>query len=330
MIWLAWRQVRIQTWITVALLVAAGAALAVTGAHLATLWRDSGAAACHGTCVQPIEQFLYDVRNTGLSGFYDATTVALWVIPPLFGLFWGAPMVAREVEAGTHRLAWNQSVSRTRWLATKLAVGALAAAAAVTALVIALTFWAHHLDRGAQLAPKLFGVRGVVPVAYAVFAFVLGATAGALLRRTVPAMAATLGVYVAVVASMPLWLRQHIGPVRHTLAPLDVDRVLSLRIGPNMPVDITGVPTVDGWVLSNHTVTADGAPFHAVGDPVACSGDGGFRSCQQWLASLNLRESLTYHPLSSFWPVQFIEAGIFLTLAAALAAVCFTLVRRIS
>ena len=34
--------------------------------------------------------------------------------------FWGAPLVTRELEAGTHRLVWNQSVTRTRWLATKL------------------------------------------------------------------------------------------------------------------------------------------------------------------------------------------------------------------
>ena len=47
------------------------------------------------------------------------------VVPAVVGAFWGAPLVARELEAGTHRLAWNQAVTRTRWLTTKLAVTAL-------------------------------------------------------------------------------------------------------------------------------------------------------------------------------------------------------------
>jgi hypothetical protein len=330
MFWLAWRQVRTQTWIAVALLAAAGVVLAVTGSHLASMWRDSGAAACHGTCEQPIGTFLSSVRASGMGAFYDATTLALYVIPPLFGLFWGAPMVARELEAGTHRLVWNQSVSRTRWLATKLAVGALTAAVATGAVVLALSIWARHLDQNNQLAPKLFGARGTVPIGYAIFAFVLGVTAGTLLRRTVPAMAATLTGYTAAVAVTALWVRRYLVPVKHTLAPLDVNRLLTLRWGPGMPVEITGQPTVSGWVLSNHTVAPNGKPFHAIADPVACGAGASEHSCLQWLGSLDLGESLTYHPPSSFWPLQLIETGIFLALAAAMAAVCFARLRRIN
>ena len=51
-------------------------------------------------------------------------------LPALIGLFWGAPLIARELEAGTHRLVWNQSVTRGRWLAVKLGLIGLAAAAA--------------------------------------------------------------------------------------------------------------------------------------------------------------------------------------------------------
>ena len=46
----------------------------------------------------------------------------LLVVPAIIGIFWGAPLVARELETGTYRLAWTQSVTRTRWLAVKLAV----------------------------------------------------------------------------------------------------------------------------------------------------------------------------------------------------------------
>ena len=41
-------------------------------------------------------------------------------MPALIGAFWGAPLITREFEAGTFRLAWNQSVTRARWLAIKL------------------------------------------------------------------------------------------------------------------------------------------------------------------------------------------------------------------
>ena len=49
----------------------------------------------------------------------------LVALPALVGAFWGAPLVARELESGTYRLAWAQSVTRTRWLAVKLAVAGL-------------------------------------------------------------------------------------------------------------------------------------------------------------------------------------------------------------
>jgi ABC-type transport system involved in multi-copper enzyme maturation permease subunit len=131
----------------------------------------------------------------------------MFVVPPLIGIFWGAPLIARELEAGTHRLVCNQSVTRTRWLATKLAVVGGAAAATVGLLSWAVTAWAHHIDHAKddRITPLVYGARGIVPIGYAVFAVTLDLTLGMLIRRTVPAMAATLAVYVAAVLSMPWW-----------------------------------------------------------------------------------------------------------------------------
>jgi hypothetical protein len=42
-------------------------------------------------------------------------------------MFWGAPLVAGELESGTFRLAWTQDVSRVRWLALWTAPGTLEA-----------------------------------------------------------------------------------------------------------------------------------------------------------------------------------------------------------
>ena len=109
------------------------------------------------------------------------------------GLFWGAPLVTRELEAGTFRLAWNQSVARTRWMAVKLAAVGLAAMLTAGLLSLMLTWWSGPVDTALALksgnsisfirvGPVLFAVRGIAPVGYAAFAFVLGVTAGVLVR----------------------------------------------------------------------------------------------------------------------------------------------------
>src|SRR5205807_3320118 len=116
------------------------------------------------------------------------------VVPLLVGLFWGAPLVARELEQGTHRLVWTQSVGRLRWLSAKLGfvLGAtLLLAGAYAALA---TWWLAPLmtSTGDRFQPGIFDEQGLVPGAYAFFAVALGVAAGAIVRRTLPAMAVTL------------------------------------------------------------------------------------------------------------------------------------------
>src|SRR5207253_2085268 len=62
-------------------------------------------------------------------------------------------------------------------------------------------------------------------------AFTLGVTAGALIRRTVPAMAVTLAVFAAVQIAMPLWIRPHLFPARHTVVAVTSLRSVSLQQG---------------------------------------------------------------------------------------------------
>jgi hypothetical protein len=50
--------------------------------------------------------------------------------------------------------------------------------------------------------------------------------------------------------------------------------------------------------------------------------------CRETLAAMHLRESVTYQPASRFWPLQWIETGIYLLLAAGLGGVCVWQVRR--
>ena len=116
MIWLTWRQFRAQAAAVYVAVAAFAVVLAITGPRLLRLSRA-------------YPDSVFDQLTRTDQHFYNAGLVALALAPAIVGAFWGAPMVARELESGTHRLVWNQTVTRTRWLATKLGVTVLAAVA---------------------------------------------------------------------------------------------------------------------------------------------------------------------------------------------------------
>ncbi|MEZ5410022.1 MAG: ABC transporter permease subunit [Acidimicrobiales bacterium] len=332
MIWLTWRQNRAQ-------LVTAGAAVAVvavaagwTGRRLADLvtTTDTG----------------YDLLTPADIALFFAGVVMLAVVPGLVGAFWGAPMVAHEMETGTYRLVWNQSVTRTRWLATRLGLTALAAAAVTGLLSLAVTWWAGPIDGvvGARtgslptrLTPVTFAMRGVVPVAYTLFALVLGVVIGAVVRRTVPAMAITLGLFLAVQIAVPLWVRPHLATPADLTVTMDISTFDGLsRSGLDGPITLTAQPSDRGdWVLSNTTVDAAGAavelpPWFAEcvappgGPPrerAAAEGKGPLASCLARLGAEGYRQRLVYQPANRFWTLQWRESALFVLAAGGLAAV---------
>jgi hypothetical protein len=226
---------------------------------------------------------------------------------------------------------WNQSVTRAHWLAAKLAVGGALAAAATGLLSLALTVWAQRIDSASQdrINPLIFGGRGIAPVAYALFAFMLGVTAGMLIRRTVPAMATTLAVYVAAAVAMPLWVRERLVPARHDAAPLVPENIHGMSIsGDTGAIEVFGDGVANAWTFSNRTVTTTGATFTGPADLTVCGPEGTPSKCHAWLTSLELRQEMIYHPGSHFWSLQWAEAGVFIGLAALLAAFCFWWIRR--
>jgi hypothetical protein len=327
MMWFTWRQFRTQTWITVGGLAVIAVVLAVAGHNLADLWASSGAAACHSNCGSAVKTFLDEVRTGVNDKVYNFSLALMYVVPALIGIFWGAPLIARELETGTHRLAWNQSITRTRWLATKLTIIGGASVASVGLLSWAVTGWAHHLSN--RMTPLVYGARGIVPIGYALFAFVLGVTMGMLIRRTVPAMATTLAIYIAAVVSMPLWIRAHLAPTVHATPPLDLSRIDQLMIesGGKMEV-VSGASPHGVWLLSNTTITTTGHLFTGPVNPQYCGDNQGFQACINWIGSLGLRQDLTYQPSSQFWPLQLAETGIFLAAALLLAGFCLWWTRR--
>jgi hypothetical protein len=343
MIWLTWRQFRAQAAAVAAVAVAFALVLAATGPRLADLaitYRD-----------------VFDhLTRTDRNLFY-AGIVVVAVAPVIIGVFWGAPMVARELETGTHRLAWTQSVTRSRWLATKLGLTTLAAAAAVGLLTFAVTWWSQPLDgalsstRGnlpARLTPVSFAMRGVVPVGYAVFAVVLGATLGAVLRRSLPAMAVTLAVVIFVQIAVPTWIRAHLAPTAEQTVTFDRERLDGISIGdtgPGSPLRMTvNTGGVGNWVLSNQTVDANGrattlpswfadclppppAPGTTEG-PVKVRGPDTMDACFQRLNAEGYRQHVVYQPAKHFWPLQWAELALYLALSGLLTGFCFWWTRR--
>lgn len=326
MTWVVWRMHRTPVIAAAAALAAFAVLLLITGLQIATEYHNAlHACAATKTCGN-----LASALNLGgPANVFVGLSIA---VPALLGLFWGAPMVAREIEAGTSQFAWVQSVTRVRWLAVKtgwLVIAAVIWGGAVAALV---TWWsgpenAVSLDR---FNPNVFDVQGIVPVGYALFAVALGIAAGTIVRRTLPALAITLGVFVALRIVIASFLRPH---YMHALT-------LTQRFGAAM------VPKGAYWQLTTGVLNAAGATVQQTGNaflglgnvslpvsavPAACQRLIATGQPQSMISCLNaqgFREYLTYQPASHYWPFQLIETGIFLALAAALIAVTFTILRR--
>jgi hypothetical protein len=349
MIRLAWRQFRVQAAVVAAALAIIAVVLAVTGPHLAGLYHTYVGPACNYQPPPPEPPQATPSACLLMTDWFQGqdhilqnwVTAIVLITPALLGLFWGAPLIARELETGTFRLAWTQSVTRRRWLAAKLAMAGLCAVAAGGLLTLMVTWWSSSLDRTDPSRFITFAGQGIVPIGYAAFGFTLGVTAGVLIRRTVPAMAVTLAGYAGARAAVT-----ELQP--HLLPPLTVAEKLPGLLPLQSELNFFGPGSwpqfwSGNWVLASNTLTAAGRPFnHArvycgavpfkpgVPPPTPASVHKYMHACMaQARAYLpQLREVLTYQPADRYWPFQAIETAIFLTLALALAGFCFWWIRR--
>ena len=364
MIWLTLRQFRLNAAVAAAVLLALAVVLALTGPDLADEYTRRADAFFDWLATRKWEQNVYTVG-----------TIAGFAVPVLLGMFWGAPMIARELEAGTHRLVWSQSITRQRWLATKLGVGMLGAAAVGGILGLAMTWWAHPVDKAVngssgadangilqvpRLVPEMFASRGLAPIGYAVVAFAIGVLAGALIRRTVPAMAVTLAAYILIQVVMPSLVRPHlVAPIDTTakIAPGSIHGIMGTppagggalghqgSVSPDAAgtierLDVGSVPA-GAWLLTQETVDAADKPVHSFGSWVAdCLGpprtdpsvvdSPAKQACYDRLAADGYRQHVSYHPASHYWALQWRETGLLLGLAALLVGGCFWRLRRLS
>jgi hypothetical protein len=326
MTWLTWRQFRVPAISVFAGLAVIAVILAITGPEL--------------------------VERTDFSdqeGMFGTTILALYVLPVVIGVFWGVPLVTRELETGTHSLVWNQTVTRKRWLTVKMGVGVLAAMVAAGLLSLAVTWWASPIDTAAsssrgtgeltRMDPVVFAARGIAPIGYAAFAFALGVTAGIVLRRTMLAMAVTLVAFAAVMVAVPFLVRPYVLPALEQTVEI-TDRNITHIVGSDTGIEYIEVdPPVGAWVLSNETVDANGNVVSPLPDFVQeCMprpgspppNPGGVMACMGKLGENGYQQQLSYQPGYRFWPLQWIELGFFLALSALLTWFSFRRLRHLS
>ncbi len=317
MTWLVWRQHRTDALFALGALAVFVLVAALTGVHMAGTYH----AALHSCAATGSCDSVGDHLFSGDGAIIDLINLTV-IVPVLIGVFWGAPLLAREVEQGTHKLIWTQTVTRRRWLAGNV-VAILAAATFIgVALTVTVTWWSRTFDLIGhnRFQPGHFDVQGIVPVAYALFGATLGLAAGALLRRTLAALAATVGVMVALRVIVVNYVRPHY-----------VTAVTKL-------VSLTAASSgVDGssWPLHTHIVDSKGINVTDNGNlvaamPNACRrligpGRVGVESC---LDRYGYRMQIMYQPANRFWTFQVIESGIFVALAVVLVGAAFVLVQR--
>jgi hypothetical protein len=346
MIWLTWRQFRVQFLVVAAVALAATVVLAVTGPGVLDDSKRLSDGFLQYLGAQRLEQALYAVGQA-----------LLYAVPPVVGAFWGAPLIARELETGTHRLVWAQSISRWRWLATKVAFTGLAAVGVTALLSAAVTWWADPIDDAVtagqnsnvylpRLFPAVFSARGLVPVGYAAFAFALGVAVGLLVRRTLIAVAVTLAVVILVQVLTPAFVRQHLMTPTEKTAVATADSLRGFLIdGPGDNAKVlrmeVGTGVAGAWRVSEETVDKSGQvvkqfpawvidcePGPPPGVPRATEPNPKSAACFQRLADEGYHQEIRYFGPDAFWSLQWREFGLFLGLAVLLTGFSFWRIRR--
>ena len=306
MIWVSWRQHRSEALGCLAVLVGLAVYAIVVGTSMRTafgqdgltpcLARSQGAAGCEGAV------------STFTNEFGSEVNVAFWsaalIVPGLIGVLVGAPLIARELEYGTWRLSWSQSVPRARWLAVKLALvtaGLVIVGAAMTAVI---TWYRAPMDRlTGRFQHNIYDFEGLVPTAYILCAFGFAVLAGLLIRRSVPAMIAAFLPWLAIRLIVEFVFRPSF------LAPLTI----ACRA---TPAGCSGY--LNGGGHGN-----GGSGLSGIPPATGHIGD--------WVLNTNAGPSgnlISYQPADRFWIFQSIEAGLFVLLTAAALGTAIWLLHR--
>ena len=311
MAWVTWRQHRAQLLAGVGLLVTIAVAALVTALPVRDAYHHQTLSSCLPPAARPGCDLLV---NHFRSEFASLAQVGRWLILlPGLALLVGAPLLARELEHGTFRLAWTQGVSRRRWLLAKTALLAAALVLLATLAGVLAVWWRSPFDHvEGRMAPAGFDIEGTVVPAYTFFALAVGVLAGVLLRRTLAAISLAAAAFVLTRLGVEKLLRPYY------LSPLH--RVAS---------GATPNTHARDWIFDDKLVDSVGRRITSAREDLAVvhAQHAGI-DAHQYLASLGWRRLITFQPADRFWTFQGIETAIFLTLALAAVAAAVLLLRR--
>ncbi len=295
-----------------------GAALLVIGIGIVValrVWMASSKVRCADGDTTRCGDDIYvsSYAHTSTEGFLADGGGVLVLLAALVGVFVAGPLIARELESGTFRLAWAQSVSPAHWLAARLAVPAALAVTGLAVLVIVYRWGLWALRAGPNRSELRWHAEGVFPgtgpavLGYALLAVAVGALCAVLVRRTLPAMSLAALVLGAVAVCL--------GQRRYELWPTafrQSDEVMTYAPG-DWPID-SGMLTASGEKL----FWQDCFEADMTQDVTACMRDRGGTGYFS-----------EYHPASHYWPLQLAETGILLALAALAVFAAFRVLRRL-
>jgi hypothetical protein len=232
------------------------------------------------------------------------------------------------MELGTYRFAWTQGVGRTRLLLVTLAMLALVVTPVAVALGFLLGGWYIHpyavinTAVGSHWQPGLFMTTWWMTPVLTLFALALGTFVGAVVKRTVAAIAATVVVVGAVLIAISQFLPRilDIGAVatsRLMLSSFPLGTVNTIASGGAGP---SGSLIVRGWfvgpggrVLGSHA--ANRIRELVIGLYQTKSGANDPDGAKRWLASHHYAYWFTYQPADHFWIPQAVVGLIVLAVA---------------
>ncbi|GGZ88292.1 transporter [Streptomyces subrutilus] len=308
-LWLAWRQQRSMILVCAVLLAACTAWVVHMRSEMMTLIDTYDFVPCkgwNGGC-ESLGSFMVldgstgSIRALGLVGF---------ALPALVGVFWGAPLLGREIENGTDKLALTQGIGARSWFAARFGLAALSAVAVSTVIAALVAWWwapvSNTLDGLYWHDVAIYNATGPASVACTLLGLTIGTAAGLLVRRVLPAMAVTVAAVGTVAVFTTYFRRSWVEPER--------------RVTPGM-VPKTRVGSAWSWEFGY--LTPDGREYpisqycQTSGDPLRqCMAENGFVA--------------RYHkvyPSSDFWVFQWIETVLYLGVAAALIALVLFVLR---
>jgi len=325
MIWLTWRQHRIELLVMGIILLLFAGVLVATGANIASESQNIGAACAsqQSTCLQAQGALAnYISRIMESSAFYGLCIILPLILPVLAGIFIGAPAVAREFEQGTYRLIWTQGISWDRWLLVKIGMLICVILCAFGILYGFFSWWSFLIPTVIQGNRNIdfsnhFDGWGIVTIAYALFALLLGIFTGTVMRKTVPAMAITLVIFVLVrILIVNFWRPYYIPPVVVATPAYT---------SPQIPAG--------SWIFSEDTVNRLGQSVTIdslqVCNQLLSSNPTSAEKAQNDRCIINhgFQNKTAYQPADRFWLLQGIESSIYVLIAAILFGLTFLWIR---